>query len=449
MAMSARAAALLLGGLAGAGLVGIPAGFVLLFRGHSRNLEIAVLAAMAVGAITGLLVASRMLGAWRTRIETVPLPGSDRWDSAVWPSLIDPLRPRIERLATDRDLAIATQGFVRQRLEAIVSGLRDGVIVVDETTAIVTINPAASAMFGAKASDAIGRPLIEITRDHDVVRVARETIAHGAEQSTPIDYRRAGRQFDLRLVPIDQGARRMAVLVIQDVTELRQLEGVRRDFVANVSHELRTPLAAIRALVETLNDGAMYDESVAHDFLGRVIEEVDRLNELIEDLLNLGRLESGRLPLRRERADLGEIIQHSIDRVEHQAAPVGIQFEVSVPPHLPNLFVDASRIEQVLVNLLNNAIKFSRRDGVVRVSARAEGDQICVAVQDFGTGILPDDLARVFERFYKTDRARASGGTGLGLAIAKHIVQAHGGDISVESEYEKGSIFRFTLPVQK
>jgi two-component system phosphate regulon sensor histidine kinase PhoR len=175
-------------------------------------------------------------------------------------------------------------------LEAIVAGLRDGVIVIGPDLAIISINDAACRMLGAEHRQAIGQPLVEIARDFDLVRVAQECIERGHAQTTPIDYRRADRQLNLRVLPIDQGGRRMAVLVVQDVTELRQLERVRQDFVANVSHELRTPLAAIRALVETLKDGALDDETVANDFLGRVIDEVDRLNGLIEELLDLGLL---------------------------------------------------------------------------------------------------------------------------------------------------------------
>jgi two-component system phosphate regulon sensor histidine kinase PhoR len=358
-----------------------------------------------------------------------------------------PILPKVERVVADRDLAIATQASVRQRLDAIVSGLRDGVLVIESDTTIVTINQAGATMLGTNPAAATGRPLVEVARDYDLVRVTRETIATGDEQSTPIDYRRAGRQFDLRVLPIEQGERRLAILVVQDVTELRQLEGVRRDFVANVSHELRTPLAAIRALVETLNEGALEDESVAHVFLDGVVEEVDRLNELIEDLLNLGRLESGRLPLRRVIADIRPIIERSIERVGHGATTRQIPISIDIPENLPPVLVDTSRVEQVVVNLLNNAIKFSHRGEPITVSASQRGGSVEVAVQDQGEGILPEDLPRVFERFYKSDRARTSEGTGLGLAIAKHIVSAHGGEISAESEYERGSIFRFTLPI--
>ena len=366
-----------------------------------------------------------------------------------WPASLGLVHERIEAITEQRDTAVAAQGFVQQRLEAIVTGLRDGVLVIDPDMSIISINQPACLMLGTSQKAALGRPLVEIARDFDVVRVTRETVERGVEQSTPIDYRRAGKQFNLRVLPIEQGGRRLAILVVQDITDLRQLENVRRDFVANVSHELRTPLAAIRALVETLDDGAIDDETVSHDFLHRVVEEVDRLNELIEDLLDLGRLESGRLPLRRSEIDAGVLIGRSLERVAHLADGAGVEIKVHGAGDLRPLFVDPSRSVQVLVNLLHNAIKFSPRGAEIEVCAHEVEGGIEIAVRDFGIGILPEDLPRIFERFYKTDRARQTVGSGLGLAIAKHIVTAHGGQIRAQSEYEKGSTFTVTLPVSE
>jgi two-component system phosphate regulon sensor histidine kinase PhoR len=444
--MSANRAAWVLGALAGAGVVAVPGILVLLLTGHNRAWEWSLLAITATGAILGAQTGRQWLRAWNDRLSRLHLGGEGE-DPGQWPGLLRSLRPRIDRLRIDRDLAIATQGQVRHRLDAIVSGLRDGVLVIDPDLNIASINAAAATMLGSRPELAVRRPLPEIARDFDLVRVTGEAIASGIEQATPIDYRRGGRQLDVRVLPIEQGGQRLAILVVQDVTEVRQLEGIRRDFVANVSHELRTPLAGIRALVETLADGALDDPSVSHVFLDRVVAEVDRLNELIEDLLDLGRLESGRFPLRRSVENMRVIADRSIERVAHHAEPAEVTIEADFPANLPPVHVDASRIEQVLVNLLTNAIRFSHSGDRVVVSAQSAGDAVCVAVQDFGLGILPDDLPRVFERFYKAERARTSTGTGLGLAIAKHIVQAHGGTISAESEYGRGSTFRFTVPV--
>jgi two-component system, OmpR family, phosphate regulon sensor histidine kinase PhoR len=199
-------------------------------------------------------------------------------------------------------------------------------------------------------------------------------------------------------------------------------------------------------VVETLNEGALDDETVAHDFLGRVIDEVDRLNELIEELLDLGRLESGRMPLHKVEIDIPTLITRPLERVRHQAVEAGVTFELEFPSDLPAIYVDQSRLVQVLVNLLSNAIKYSRPGGRVTISARPIDGAVEIAVRDEGVGILPDDLPRIFERFFKSDRARNSGGSGLGLAIAKHIANAHGGQLTVESEYGKGSTFTISIP---
>jgi two-component system phosphate regulon sensor histidine kinase PhoR len=414
--------------------------------GHHTMLEWALFLLVIIGGIAGAWFADVFYVRLVERFQDLPLDGEGRLDQSSWPTTLDGIRPTVDQLLRRQERAIAGGRRVQEQLDAIVAGMRDGVMIVDADTVIVTVNGPACDMLGTEASSVLGRPLVEIARDTDLIRVTRQTLAQGTEQATPIDYRWAGRQFDLRVLPVDQGEGRLAILVIQDVTELRQLEGVRRDFVANVSHELRTPLSAIRALVETLNDGALDDPTVAHDFLGRVIDEVDRLNQLIEDLLNLGRLESGRLPLRRSTVPVITVIEESLERVQHHARSAGIFIDIDVPTDLPDLTVDQSRIEQALVNLLNNAIKFSSRDGRVVVMAVREREATTITVQDFGSGILPDDVPRVFERFYKTDRARNSEGTGLGLAIAKHIVTAHGGTISVVSQYGEGSTFSVTLP---
>ena len=436
--------ALISGGLiALAGLIG-----QLIFDLSRVTTGVVTAVAIAAGLAGGMTAVGWVQG-WR---DTVRHLGASRANSESvrkfrWPASLEHVQERIVALAEQRDDAILGRTFAQQRLDAVISGLRDGVLVIGPDLTVISINEAACRMLEGAPQNAVGRPLIEVARDFDLVRVVEETVSSGHEQSTPVDYRRSGRQFHLRVVPVDQRGRRMAVVVVQDVTDLRRLERVRTDFVANVSHELRTPLAAIRALVETLNEGAINDESVAHGFLGQVVEEVDRLNELIEDLLDLGRLESGRLPLRRTQVDAAVLVQQSIERVTHLAEDAGVQFRVDVDGALPPIFVDTSRMTQVLVNLLSNAIKFSPRGGTIEICLAREDGAVRLAVRDRGTGILPEDLPRIFERFYKADRSRHSGGSGLGLAIARHIVTAHGGHLTAESEYGSGSTFTVQLPV--
>jgi PAS domain S-box-containing protein len=235
------------------------------------------------------------------------------------------------------------------------------------------------------------------------------------------------------------------LLLFDDVTELRRLETVRRDFVANVSHELRTPLASIRAMAETLQDGAINDMAVAGRFVNIIVGEVERLTRILEDLLILSRAES-KLPERHSFV-LSDLVRDVVERFQPQAGKAQIQLSYQGPRPLM-VVANRDQIEQVLVNLVDNAIKYTPPGGRVDVTAKPQDQLVTVYVVDTGIGILSQDLPRLFERFYRVDKARSrqSGGTGLGLSIVKHIVETHGGKVMVESEYGRGSTFSFTLP---
>jgi two-component system phosphate regulon sensor histidine kinase PhoR len=237
------------------------------------------------------------------------------------------------------------------------------------------------------------------------------------------------------------------LIVMQDLTQLRKLEKVRSDFVSNVSHELRTPLASIKALTETLQEGALEDPPAARRFLGRMEIEIDNLTQMVQELLELSKIESGRVPLRRQFISSSEIIDKVVERMQVQAERSGLSLTADYPVDLPQVFADPERIGQVFVNLIHNAIKFTRPGGKIFVHAYSDRGRVVFKVQDDGIGIEPDALQRIFERFYKIDRARSSGGTGLGLSISKHLIESHGGRIWVESEIGKGSAFFFTLPL--
>lgn len=235
------------------------------------------------------------------------------------------------------------------------------------------------------------------------------------------------------------------VLLLRDLTELRRLEIVRRDFVANVSHELRTPMSSVKAMAETLLDGALEDSSVAQHFLQTIIHESDRLVRLSADLLDLTRAESQ--PVAKSRNDMSALIRDVAARLTSQIKNAQLTFTMDIPPKMISNF-DRDELAQVLVNLLDNAITYTPRGGSVKVAAEQADDHILVKVIDSGIGIAPKDQPRLFERFYRVDKARsrASGGTGLGLSIVKHIVERHGGRVWVESELQKGSTFSFILP---
>jgi two-component system phosphate regulon sensor histidine kinase PhoR len=213
-----------------------------------------------------------------------------------------------------------------------------------------------------------------------------------------------------------------------------------------VSHELRTPLASLKALVETLRDGALADPAAAPRFLAQMEMEVDALTQMVEELLELSRIESGRVPFRLAPTAVADLLLPAVDRLRAQAARAGLQVVVDVPSSLPAVMADAQRIQHVITNLMHNAIKFTPPGGQVSISAEAMANEVVVALSDTGVGIPSDALPRIFERFYKADRSRAGEGTGLGLSIAKHIVQGHGGRIWVESQEGRGSTFRFALP---
>jgi two-component system phosphate regulon sensor histidine kinase PhoR len=240
---------------------------------------------------------------------------------------------------------------------------------------------------------------------------------------------------------------RGCVVLLQDLTELRRLDRVRRDFMANISHELRTPTASLKVLAETLQEGAIDDPVVAKEFLDRINVETDRLTQMVNELSELSSIESGDIYLKKEPIEIGGVITEVVERLKPQADRAGLSLAVNIPSDIPKVLADKERVEQVLVNLLHNATKFTHSGGRISCVAKLEGDNILVSVTDTGVGIPVDDLPRIFERFYKADKARAGGGTGLGLAIAKHIVEAHSGKIWAESIEGKGSTFTFTLPV--
>ena len=217
----------------------------------------------------------------------------------------------------------------------------------------------------------------------------------------------------------------------------------------NVSHELRTPLASLKALTETLRDGALEDPKAARRFLGRIETEVDALTQMATELLELSRIESGQVPLEIKSASAATLVLTAVERMRAQAERAGVVLRMDVPKEISDVWADPSRLEQVLVNLIHNAIKFSRPGGEVVLGVQTEGDFLRFNVHDNGAGIPVEDLERIFERFYKIDRARSSGGTGLGLSIARHLVEAHGGRIWAESTEGQGSTFSFTIPRDK
>jgi two-component system phosphate regulon sensor histidine kinase PhoR len=289
------------------------------------------------------------------------------------------------------------------------------------------------------------RSFVQAVRDHRIAEVWKRCQVSGAEEVAAIEL---GMSQFMRVIvtPFLGRAGRGYLVMLQDLTQMRRLQTVRQDFISNVSHELRTPLASLRALAETLRDSALDDPPAAAHFLDRMEIEVDAMTQMVEELLELSRIESGQVPLR-----LNPVLPHAaivppIERLRPQIERGQLTVDIQVPRDMPLVLIDAGRIHQVVTNIVHNAIKFTPADGTITVSASADDTTVTVKVVDTGIGIGNNDLSRIFERFFKTDRSRTVGGTGLGLAIAKHIVQAHGGSIWATSQEGRGSIFYFTMP---
>ena len=346
--------------------------------------------------------------------------------------MADQLKAQMLGLAHERDV-----------LASVLTNMTDGIVVVGPTGQVVIANEAARRLLDMVEAPE-GLSLARAVRDHEICATLDEALAHGTRRT---EVRRAGRSArHLRVAAAPLRERAGGLLVLRDVTEERRVENLRRDFVANVSHELRTPIAALKALVETLEEGALDDPPAARDFLRRIHVEVDGLAQLVAELLELSRVESGRAQLRLEAVEPDALVRSAAERLQPQAERVGIRLTWDADDELSPVLADQTRVEHVLLALVHNAIKFTPPGGTVRVEVQPDGAFARFSVADTGTGIPEEDLPRIFERFYKVDRARAAVGTGLGLAIAKHVVQALGGQIWAESEVERGTTVHFTLP---
>jgi two-component system phosphate regulon sensor histidine kinase PhoR len=362
------------------------------------------------------------------------------------------------------DLAIALNGMAstieeeislvrskEAKLEAILLNMFEGVMLTDRQGEIIMMNPSIRRLFFVD-SPPEGKAPIQVIRNTSVqsivsrvLREERGLISEEIAVNQPEE-----KIFKVNGVPITRNREiDGAILVFHDISELRRLERVRQDFVANVSHELRTPISSIKGYAETLLDGALNDKAHAREFVDIIYRDSERLAKLIEDILDLSRIESGKMSMSLLSVNVNEAIKRSISVVEGQAKAksIAIKGEDVTSPRIA--IADDTRLSQVLVNLLDNAIKYTPHNGIVSVSTQLRGDMIQVDVSDSGIGIPEEDIPRIFERFYRVDKAhsRDLGGTGLGLSIVKHIVQAHGGNVWVKSAPGAGSTFSFTVPV--
>src|SRR5881296_983259 len=335
---------------------------------------------------------------------------------------------------------------------AILDGMIEGVIAVDARDAILFMNERARTIFGLGAARGERKPFLEVIRNADLHAIFHESRERGEGAvsrrelylANPVERRVQVNAVPLRLAADELGV----VMVLHDVTELRRLEQVRTEFVANVSHELRTPLTAIHGYLETLLSGALEDRDHARRFLEIVFRHTERLGRLLNDLTDLSNIELGRVILKIEPTRVGEVVESVLAIIKPRADVGGVTLTADLPGPL-TVHADRDRLAQILINLVDNAVKYTPHGGRVTVSARpVAAGRVVVAIEDTGVGIPAEDLPRITERFYRVDKARSRelGGTGLGLAIVKHLVAAHGGQLDIESEVDRGTTVRVTLP---
>ena len=333
------------------------------------------------------------------------------------------------------------------KLNAILQAMSDGVLVVDDQDNVQIINQAACEMFAIEPLGEGSKNLIELTRQHQPAELLRKVKDTGQQQSLAFEILKTRQTVRAIAIPTQVYQPGLYLLVFHDLTEQKRVEALRRDFVSNVSHELRNPVAVIKMLSETLQDGAIADPESAQHFLSQIEKEADTLTAMVNELLDLSKAESGNLKLETRAVRPCQPINNARDRLALQAEKAGVTLRVDCPGDLPAVRADAVRLEQVLMNLVHNAIKFSKPGGEIFIRAKTEDAYMRYEVQDQGGGIAEEDLPHVFERFYKVDKSRTGEGTGLGLAVAKHLVEAQGGHITAVSALGEGSTFSFTIPL--
>jgi two-component system phosphate regulon sensor histidine kinase PhoR len=336
----------------------------------------------------------------------------------------------------------------RNRSAAILGSMIEGVAVVGGDERILYCNAAFEQILELPQGSSQGKKLVEALRQAELVAAVRQVLTGGEEVTGEVEVGTVRpRSFSVTAAPVHAAGPSSAVLVLHDITELRRLERVRQDFIANVSHEFKTPLTAIQGFAETLLGGALDDQTNRERFVEIIREHAWRLARLTDDLLKLSRIEAGRLELELRPIKVESMVNGCVETARFKAEAKGLLIHVQLPDGLPPVRGDAAQIAEVLQNLLDNALQYTPAGGRIDVTANSSDHEVTFTVADTGIGIPESDLARIFERFYRVDaaRSREAGGTGLGLAISRHIVDAHGGRIWVESAIGQGSRFHFSV----
>jgi two-component system phosphate regulon sensor histidine kinase PhoR len=433
-----------------------PQTFHSVIAANRKQLLFAAAVAVALAAVVAWLLARGIVKpvAHLQHVAQAMAQGEDRARAAVWTddefaelgralnTMADRLQERVEDMRRER-----------AKLSAILGSMVEGVAGVDAEERVLHLNAAAADMLGVEAAQAVGRPLLEVTRIPEIYELVTAILRAGAKATREATIHKGGDarvvQFEAAPLRDRAGAVLGAVLVLHDVTELRRLEGMRRDFVANVSHELKTPLTAIKGMIDTMVDDAHMPDDVRARFLDKIKRQADRLASLVSDLLVLARIEAAKGSEEHQRLDLRQPVRESCQQLAAAAQDKRLRVLVELPEEQIIVQGEAESLRQVVDNLLGNAIRYTPPGGEIAVSVTARAGEAVITVRDSGIGIEAQHLDRIFERFYRVDKARSRelGGTGLGLAIVKHVALAHGGTVSVHSRPGRGSSFHVNIPL--
>lgn len=356
----------------------------------------------------------------------------------------------LDHMAEEIKNKMSKISYEEAKLDGVISSMFEGVMLTDNKGAILMMNPSLRKLFMIDEAPEGKRP-IEILRNNKIQDLVETIIRNSGRLATEEALAGTPEEKIVRIngAPVMKGGKiQGAILVFHDITELKRLERIRQDFVANVSHELRTPLANIKGYAETLINGAFQDQDSSKEFTEIIYRESGRLAKIIDDLLDIARIESGKMRMAFLPVEVGPAIKKACEILRKSALDKSINIASSIPDGIPKILADEGRFVQVLLNLVDNAIKYTPENGSVNIGVSRQNGFVRIAVKDTGLGIPEKDVGRIFERFYRVDKARSRelGGTGLGLSITKHLVQAHGGEIWLESAPGKGSTFSFTIP---
>jgi len=419
--------------------------------GQSNKTQIII--AIAAGVIGAIAIISifylmrRILNVSRLMIESATRIADGEFGFRITSSVgaqSSELVSAFNRMASTVSHTIGSLSAEKNTLFMILDTMADGVIVVDRESMVTLFNSTAARILNVSSTGMVGSRLAEVIRDHEIIRLSNKCQETGNVLLGEVEIPEVRKYLSVTATPLDNQTGGV-LLTIHDLTSIRQIETTRKEFVSNVSHELRNPIASIKAITETLDRGALEDGDVARDFLARIYRDVDRMAVMVDELLELSRIESGQEVVDIKPAYLIDIVQDAVAIVEEQSS----EESTTIVTHIDDAIVvmaQFEKISRVIVNLLQNALKFTPITGVITIKVKEDKNSVSLTIEDTGIGIADEHLPHIYERFYKVDKSRADKGTGLGLAIVKHLVQAHGGEVSVSSVEGKGSSFSFTLP---